>query len=90
MAVEAFVVQLQSNCGPEGFKRVIDQIRAWQGDILVKIHGGRTIIVSMDSQCREPLQAMPQVILVGGVQIQPQPLRRIRVDRSGHCLDPKP
>ncbi len=83
MAYEAFLVQMHKDCTTVQFNKVISQIQKWQGEILLCLPQRSVLVAAMDSCYREPLLAMSQVLLVGGVQLVPRKIRRIRVRQQG-------
>lgn len=82
MAVETVLVQLDDRIGSAGVERIKDQIKLWKGEVLIEIHKGKSMIISLDSRFKEAFEGLPFVTLVGGVQIQPPEVKRIRFPRS--------
>ena len=82
MAIETMLVQMNQRTGSSGIDRIKKQIKEWKGEILIEIHNGYAMIISLDSRFREVLEGLPFVTLVGGVQIQPPEIKRIRIPRS--------
>ncbi|MBW2443059.1 MAG: hypothetical protein JRH12_21470 [Deltaproteobacteria bacterium] len=82
MAIETMLVQMNKRAGSSGIDRIKKQIKEWKGEILIEIPNGCAMIISLDSRLREALEGLPFVTLVGGVQIQPPEVKRIRSARS--------
>jgi len=82
MGLENFIVQLHENCGQHHIDLLTRRVRQWQGEVLARLPQRATVIVTIDSAMREKIEAIPQVELVGGIQIQPKKVRRIRVLQS--------
>jgi len=82
MGRENYIIQVSKHCSRQRIKMIIDQIRRWNGEILAQFPQRFTVIVAIESDMREQIEAMPQVNLVGGIQIQPKPVRRIQVRQS--------
>ena len=82
MGLENFIVQLHGNCGQRHIDLLTRRVRQWQGEVLARLPQRATVIVTIDSSMREKIEAIPQVELVGGIQIQPKKVRRIRVLQS--------
>ena len=82
MGRENYIIQVSKHCSRQRIKMIIDQIRRWNGEILAQFPQRFTVIVTIESDMREQIEAMPQVNLVGGIQIQPKPVRRIQVRQS--------
>jgi len=83
MALENFIIQLNDHCTQRQIELVTRKITQWQGKIMARFPDQSTVIVTIDSSMRERIEAIPGVELVGGVQIQPQSVRRIRIRQSG-------
>lgn len=82
MGRENYIVQVSKHCSQQRINTIIDQIRRWEGEILAQFPQKFTVIVAIESDMREQIEAIPQVNLVGGIQIQPKPVRRIQVRKS--------
>ena len=82
MALENFIVQLSENCTQRHIDLLTRRVRQWQGEVLVRFPQRATVIVTIDSSKREKIEAIPLVELVGGVQIQPSMVRRIKVRQA--------
>lgn len=82
MALENFIVQLSENCTQRHIDLLTRRVRQWQGEVLVRFPQRATVIVTIDSSKREKIETIPLVELVGGVQIQPSMVRRIKVRQA--------
>ncbi len=82
MAIETVLVQLSDRISSVGIERIKAQIKSWKGEVLIEIHKGKSMIISLDSKFKETLEGLPFVTLVGGVQMQPPEVKRIRYPRS--------
>jgi hypothetical protein len=84
MAEQAFLVKIR----PEFTVRVTSALQAElrQGGVQVLPVAERTFIVRMDAAHRDALAARVEVALVGGVELHPRAVRRIRVDAAGCVL----
>ncbi|MEC9487102.1 MAG: hypothetical protein UMU76_06340 [Prosthecochloris sp.] len=79
MGPENFIVRVNNRCTEQDFVSIIDSVRKHGGEIVAQFPKQSTLIITIDSSLKEQVEAMPKVELVGGIQIQPKPLRRIRV-----------
>ncbi|MGH8727594.1 MAG: hypothetical protein ACREV9_05450 [Burkholderiales bacterium] len=86
MSNRAFIVKIKKNFGARAVQGLISQINAWKGGVLLLTDGGYTIVASLDDSKQEFVRAMPQVALIGGVQIKPRETTRIRVDCLGRPI----
>jgi len=84
--VHTFLIKCRVTCGARGIKSLIDKIHVWGGQVLLVTDRGRSLIIHIEDQFRDEIQARPEVALIGGIQIQPRRVRRIRVDESGNHL----
>ncbi len=82
MGRENYIIQVSKQCSKQRINTIIDQIKRWNGEILAQFPQKFTVIVAIESDMRDQIQAIPQVNLVGGIQIQPKPVRRIQVRKS--------
>ena len=86
MSNRSFVIRIKKNFGARAVQGLISQINAWKGGVLLLADSGYTIVASLDDSRQEFVRAMPQVALIGGVQIRPREIRRIRVDSLGRPI----
>jgi len=81
MAEDLFLIKVSRSYSPAVARRLAEQVRRWNGRIHLAVDDGYLIVVSLESSYREAVQARPEVDLIGGVQMQARPLRRIRTTR---------
>lgn len=86
MAVQTFFIRCHPAYGARRAKALIDQVHEWGGQLLLITEKGQALIVHLDDRFRDEIRARPEVALIGGVQIQPRRIRRIRVDKSRNYL----
>ncbi|MGH8719351.1 MAG: hypothetical protein ACREV0_10485 [Burkholderiales bacterium] len=90
MSNRTFVIRIKKNFGARAVQALISQINAWKGGVLLLTDGGYTIVANLDDSKQEFVRAMPQVALIGGVQIKPRELKRSQVDPSGRPISKQP
>ncbi|HED30120.1 MAG TPA: hypothetical protein ENN50_00170 [Prosthecochloris aestuarii] len=79
MGLENFIVQVNNRCSRQEFASIIDNVRKAGGEIVAQLPDQSTLIITIESSLKKQIEAMPLVELVGGIRIQPKPLRRIQV-----------
>ncbi len=79
MGFENFIVQVNNRCSRQEFSSIIDNVRKAGGEIVAQLPDQSTLIITIESSLKKQIEAMPPIELVGGIQIQPKPLRRIQV-----------
>jgi hypothetical protein len=90
MSNRTFVIRVKKNFGGRAVKTLIDQIHAYQGGVLLLIDSGYTMMVSLDDSRQDAVRKLPQVALIGGVDIKRREIKRIRVDSSGRPISKQP
>lgn len=86
MTVQTFLIRCHVTNDARKTKALIDQINVWGGHVLLVTDSGPSLIIHLDDRFCDEIRARPEVALIGGVQIQPRRVRRIRVDKSGNHL----
>lgn len=84
--MHTFLIKCRGTCSARGIKALVEQIHVWGGHVLLVTDGGRSLIIHIKDRFRDEIQARQEVALIGGIQIQPRRVRRIRVDESGNHL----
>lgn len=90
MSKRTFVIRIKKNFGGRAIEALINQIHAYQGGVLLLVDSGYAMVVSLDDAKQDAVRKLPQVALVGGVDIKPREIRRIRVDSSGRPISKQP
>ena len=86
MSLETFLVKLNMQCPPAVLDSVAARITEMNGRILLRLIRAKTLIVAIDSRYRNALTSLPQVSHVGGIQFNPNLIRRIQVDSAGKTI----
>lgn len=83
MSNRAFIIKVKKNFNARAVEALVAQLHSWQGRVLLLAEGGYALIASLDDSKQEAVCKLPQVALIGGVEIKPRELKRIQVDSSG-------